>query len=97
MESHLDLPIGPRLLTVLIYLNKPEQGGETLFPKLGIKVTPEIGKILIFPNVLNINPNRRDTRMKHAGLAVQKGVKYVANYWLHMYNFHGPYKIQCSG
>ena len=41
---------GPRMLTALVYLNKPEEGGATKFTKLNIDVSPTIGKLLVFVN-----------------------------------------------
>jgi hypothetical protein len=37
-----------RFVTALIYLNAPE-GGETVFPNLDLTISPETGKILVFP------------------------------------------------
>jgi prolyl 4-hydroxylase len=37
-----------RFITAFIYLNEPE-GGETVFPNLGLSIAPETGKLLVFP------------------------------------------------
>ena len=39
-----------RALSVVVYLNDIEQGGETDFPLQGIKVKPKCGRICIFPS-----------------------------------------------
>ena len=39
-----------RLWTALIYLNNPTSGGETVFPNANLKITPEMGKIIAWPN-----------------------------------------------
>ena len=97
IPGHLDLPIGPRLYTFFLYLGKPEEGGGTRFPRLNVTVEPEVGKVAIWPSVLNSNPLKKDPRTLHEALPVEKGIKYGANMWLHMYNFHGPYKLMCTG
>jgi len=39
-----DDPTFSRLVTISVYLNDVEEGGETYFPKCGLKVKPEAGK-----------------------------------------------------
>ena len=34
---------GERLLTLMVYLTAPEDGGNTVFPQIGLSVTPEVG------------------------------------------------------
>lgn len=41
--------VANRYLVCLWYLNDVADGGETEFPKLGIKVSPRAGRMLIFP------------------------------------------------
>ena len=38
-----------RLYAMILYLDDCRQGGETEFPELGYKCTPEQGKLLMFP------------------------------------------------
>lgn len=38
-----------RIMAVIIYLNTVDIGGETDFPEHGVKVSPEIGRVCIFP------------------------------------------------
>lgn len=71
---------GQRLITVLCYLNDVEAGGETEFPKLGIKVDPKPGRLLIFENCEEGTTNRSDLSL-HAGLPVEQGVKWAFNLW----------------
>ena len=33
---------GERLCTLMVYLTSPEDGGNTVFPQIGLSVTPEV-------------------------------------------------------
>lgn len=50
-ELHFDSlgPVSTRYLVILWYLNDVDSGGETCFPRLGIKIKPKAGRLLIFP------------------------------------------------
>lgn len=65
-----------RFLVGFIYLNDvPEgAGGETDFPKLGLKVRPIAGRMLIFPPTW---------QYRHAGRMVLSGKKYILGSYLH--------------
>jgi prolyl 4-hydroxylase len=69
-----------RKLTILCYLNDVEEGGETEFPKLNLKISPKKGKIIYFDNYEgnNINP-----LCLHKGCNVLKGEKWAFNLWYH--------------
>mmetsp|Transcript_21779 Transcript_21779/g.34969 ORF Transcript_21779/g.34969 Transcript_21779/m.34969 type:complete len:364 (-) Transcript_21779:177-1268(-) len=97
IRGHLDLPIGPRVYTYFIYLNTPEKGGGTKFNKLGFTIPATKGSVAIWPSVLDKDPYKKEWRTNHEAVPVEEGVKYGANMWLHMYNFHDPYKITCTG
>ena len=91
---------GPRILTILIYLNHVEEGGETRFDLFGrggddknhqnnnndndICIVPKLGRIVIWPSVFNDSPLDRDDRTEHEALIVRKGKKYAANIWFHL-------------
>ena len=75
------------MYTFFMYLNDGEGGGETHFPRLNISVRPKRGRAVLWPSVLNHDPSERDDRTEHEAVTVHKGVKYAANYWLHMYDF----------
>jgi prolyl 4-hydroxylase len=69
-----------RLATLLMYLNTPEAGGETIFPLLDIKIQPVKGDALIF---YNCNPNRKGNPLSlHQGAPLLQGEKWVATKWL---------------
>lgn len=91
-------PQGVRILTVFMYLNDVEAGGETKFTSLGtdgIIVTPKKGTVLIWPSVLNDDPNSIDLRTHHEALASGAGIKFGANAWFHMRNFKTPLEEDC--
>jgi hypothetical protein len=79
---HLERQFGPRIITFFLYLNDVDEGGETEFPLLGLKVTPKKGKALLWPSVLDEDPLQIDYRTRHGALTVTKGVKYGANAWV---------------
>jgi len=87
---------GPRLYTFFMYLNDVEQGGETHFPLLNISVKPRRGRAVLWPSVLDQRPRERDDRTDHEAVAVVRGVKYAANYWLHMHDFQAPNLRGCD-
>lgn len=74
-----------RLATLLIYLDLPEEGGGTSFPKafggVGFQVQPEKGSAILFYSQLP--DGNLDELAAHAGLPVSAGVKRVCNLWLH--------------
>ncbi|HEY5802196.1 MAG TPA: 2OG-Fe(II) oxygenase [Lysobacter sp.] len=71
---------GNRLRTICVYLNEVEAGGETEFPLSGLKVSPRPGRAVIFDNLLS--DGAPDVDSLHAGLPVQRGVKWLATLWL---------------
>ena len=85
------------MYTFFLYLNTPKAGGGTKFNKLGITVPPKKGSVAIWPSVLDEDPYKKEYRTNHEALPVEEGIKYGANMWLHMYNFHSPYKVTCTG
>lgn len=71
---------GQRLITVLGYLTNVAKGGETEFTKLGIKVPPQRGKLLVFHNCEAGSIIRHPLSL-HAGCPVIKGEKWAFNLW----------------
>ncbi|HVA54369.1 MAG TPA: 2OG-Fe(II) oxygenase [Gammaproteobacteria bacterium] len=70
---------GQRTVTVFMYLNKVDAGGETEFPRLAIKVLPEKGTAVAFLNCDAKGQPDLDTL--HAGLPVIRGEKWLATVW----------------
>ena len=89
---------GPRMYTFFMYLNDAAEGGggETHFPQLNISIKPKRGRALLWPSVLNEDPNERDFRTEHEAVVVRKGQKFAANYWLHMYDFQDATDKGCG-
>jgi prolyl 4-hydroxylase len=74
-----------RILTVLVFLNDAFQGGETRFPKSGIRFRGKVGEALLFRNALP--DGRPDPASLHAGAPVTRGTKYIASRWIHQHAF----------
>lgn len=70
---------GQRSWTAMAYLNTVEDGGITEFPKLGIRIPPQRGALIIWNNALPDGSPNHDTL--HAALPVEKGVKHVVTKW----------------
>ena len=70
---------GPRIYTFFMYLNEVEAGGHTHFPRLNISVKPRRGAALLWPSVLDADPNERDDRTEHESVAVVAGTKFAAS------------------
>jgi len=88
-------PQGVRVYTFFIYLNDVEEGGETSFSRLGLKVQPKKGAAILWPSVLNDAPNKTEERTYHAAEPVKKGMKYGANMWIHMHDFRTVSGMHC--
>ena len=78
-----------RKLAVQFYLNDVEEGGETWFPKLGVKIKPKPGKAALWHN-LNKSQTACHPMSEHAGTPVIKGTKWAINVWIRQ----RPEKIQ---
>ena len=69
---------GNRVATVLFYLNDVEEGGETVFPDLGLEVKPVKGMALYFAYPYPVP----ESLTLHGGAPVTRGEKYVVTKWL---------------
>lgn len=70
---------GQRTHSCLFYLNTDFTGGETEFPNLGVKITPELGKLIVWDN---LNNGQLDYDSLHAGLPVASGEKWICVVWV---------------
>lgn len=83
-------PGGPRVYTLLIYLNDVDDkaGGETVFKYAGedgrmLFVRPRKGRALLWPNTLDSDPLARQMNAMHAGGPLKEGaVKLAVNQWI---------------
>lgn len=78
-EEELENAGSLRYGTIIVYLNDDFDGGETEFPKINIKIKPEIGKVLMFYS-LDEKSNLLDESL-HAGVPVKSGKKWICNKW----------------
>ena len=88
-------------MTFYIYLNDVEEGGGTNFPYLDpsvpdFAVQPKRGRAVLWPSVLNEQPDVRDDRTMHQALPVTAGVKYGANAWIHLREFKTNLQMGCT-
>ena len=70
---------GQRTWTAMMFLNAPDEGGQTFFPKAGVRVTPRRGNLLTWNN-LDPTGEPNDNSL-HTGMPVLAGVKYVITKW----------------
>jgi prolyl 4-hydroxylase len=71
---------GQRVKTLLVYLNEDYEGGETDFPKAGVKFRGGMGEALLFDNVDADGVG--DAKTVHAGLAPTRGEKWLLSQWI---------------
>ncbi|SJZ84024.1 2OG-Fe(II) oxygenase superfamily protein [Chitinophaga eiseniae] len=73
---------GPkRKATLLVYLNDDFEGGETIFPEIGVSVSPRKGMALAF---MNLDEQHNDLIYSlHGGAPVTDGTKFACNIWIH--------------
>jgi prolyl 4-hydroxylase len=76
---------GQRVSTLVMYLNDPPEGGETVFPEAGITVAPRLGSALYFEYCNSAG--QLDPLSLHAGLPVRGGTKWVATRWMRQQPF----------
>lgn len=72
---------GPRLYTLLIYLNDNYKGGETEFPRLNQKFKLKAGDAVLFHNLDNQEKQVHKDAL-HSGNPISTGEKWAANIWI---------------
>ena len=83
---------GARLITALCYLNTVEKGGGTKFTKLGITISANKGKLLVFQNTISEKNHDKHLLSEHAGTPVEEGEKYAFNLWFRECDIDTLYK-----
>jgi prolyl 4-hydroxylase len=76
---------GQRISTLIVYLNDVIEGGETVFPEVGLSVVPRRGNGLYFEYT-----NSRmqvDPRSAHGGAPVTRGEKWIVTKWMRTRKF----------
>lgn len=77
---------GQRSWTAMAYLNTVEEGGDTHFTHVGIKIQPKPGVLMLWNNA---HPDGRpNVDTMHAGSPVAKGAKYVITRWYRTREWH---------
>jgi prolyl 4-hydroxylase len=71
---------GQRTSTLMIYLNDVTRGGETVFPEVGLSVSPRRGNAVYFEYANS--RQELDARSLHAGAPVIEGEKWAVTKWM---------------
>ena len=79
-----DQETSTRFVTAILYLNDPGGGGETVFPELGVMMSPRPGNMMLFPPLWTF---------PHAGLPPRHRPKYI----LHSYLRYPPVSEHSAG
>ena len=80
-NSGLFTPQGPRVYTFFMYLSTPEKGGGTRFADIGTVVPAVKGSAVLWPSVMNADPEKDEPMTNHEGMPPDVGIKYAANVW----------------
>lgn len=76
---------GQRISTLIVYLNDVIEGGETMFPEVGLSVVPRRGNGLYFEytnSAMQVDP-----RSAHGGAPVIRGEKWIVTKWMRSRRF----------
>lgn len=98
-------PSGPRVFSIFLTLSNINDeggddggggGGQIGFSGLDwTLVGPKRGQMLLWPNVLNDDPTRVDSKMVHEALPVSSGEKFGAHLWIHLYDWNDAQERGC--
>jgi prolyl 4-hydroxylase len=76
---------GQRVSTLIVYLNDVDEGGATVFPSLGLSVTPRRGNAVYFEYANS--RQQLDGKSLHAGAPVIRGEKWAMTKWMRSRRF----------
>ena len=71
---------GQRIATLLIYLNEDFEGGDTEFPKIGLRFRGRKGDAIFWANL--DGAGQPDPLTLHAGLPPTAGEKWILSQWI---------------
>lgn len=71
---------GQRVASLVMYLNNVEEGGETIFPELGLSICPKRGSAVYF--AYTNSRGQIDPLTYHGGAPVKRGEKWIATKWM---------------
>lgn len=77
---------GQRTWTAMVFLNEPDAGGCTHFPRAGVKVAPEPGTLLTWNNM--DRQGQSNPFSHHEGMIIDRGVKYILTKWFREREWH---------
>jgi prolyl 4-hydroxylase len=76
---------GQRVATLIMYLNTPEEGGETIFPEITLSIKARQGHAVYF-SYCNTN-GQLDPKTLHGGCPVTKGEKWIVTKWMRQFSY----------
>ncbi len=76
---------GQRVSTLIMYLNDVEDGGETIFPEIGMRVAARQGNGVYFAYTNSMN--QVDPLSYHGGNPVIKGEKWISTKWMRQHEY----------
>jgi len=88
-------PQGARVYTFFMYLSTPAEGGGTKFTDLGLVVPAVKGNAVIWPSVMNENPQVDEPYTNHEALPPVSGRKFASNAWIHNFDYQTPADKGC--
>lgn len=76
---------GQRVATLILYLNSPLAGGETVFPDINMAIQPQKGSGLYFSYCNSLN--QLDSKTLHGGNPVTHGEKWIMTKWMRQFPY----------
>lgn len=80
---------GQRLVTCLLYLNDPAEGGGTCFPDLDMEIRARKSRMVLFHNC-RVGTTTRHPGSLHGGMPVLSGEKWACNLWFREEELRAP-------